>query len=110
MAGREKRVKPRITTAIKTAKIKGQAMSIMMGIMVVFMVAGIISGHRHMMGGMMGSDDKAEKVEQSQESPGEGPEKRRICDDCPGAADMKDGVEVRDEGPGKTKTGEESGK
>lgn len=85
-------------------------MSILMGIMAVFMVIGIISGHRHMMGGMMGSDDKAEKVEQSSESPGEGHDKRRNCDNCPGAADMKDGVEVRDEGLVKTKTGEETGK
>lgn len=81
-------------------------MSILMGIMAVFMVIGIISGHRH----MMGSDDKAEKVEQSSESPGEGHDKRRNCDNCPGAADMKDGVEVRDEGLVKTKTGEETGK
>lgn len=81
-------------------------MSIMMGIMAVVMVAGIISGHRQMMGG----HDKAEKVEQSQEPSDEGPDKRRNCDNCPGAADLNDGVEIRDEGPGKTKTGEETGK
>lgn len=81
-------------------------MSIIMGIMAVFMVAGIISGHRHIMGG----HDKAEKVEQSLEPSGEGSDKGRECDKCPGAADMKDGAEVRDEGLDKINTGEETGK
>ncbi|MEK6758610.1 MAG: hypothetical protein AABY51_02460 [Deltaproteobacteria bacterium] len=85
-------------------------MSIVMGIMAIFMVAGILSGHSHMMGGMMDADDKVEKVEQSGDSSGDSHDKRRTCDDCPVAVDMKDGVEARDEGPDKNKTGEETGK
>lgn len=81
-------------------------MSIMMGIMAVFMVVGIISGHRHFMGG----HDKAEKVEQRREPSGDSRDKGRVCDYCPAGVDIKDGVEVRDEGPGKTETGEETGK
>ncbi len=77
-------------------------MSIIMGVMAVFMVVGIISGHRHMMGG-------PDKVEQSQESTGEGPDKRRVCDNCPAGVEMKDGAVVR-EGTSENKIGEEAGK
>lgn len=85
-------------------------MSILMGIIAVFMVAGIISGHRHFMGGMMDAADKVEKVEQSRESSSDSPDKRRVCDYRQAVVDIKDGVEARDEGPGKNKTGEETGK
>lgn len=85
-------------------------MSIIMGIMAVFMVVGIISGHRHMKGGMMGADDKAGRVEQGRDPAGGGQDNMHICEDCPPVLGTKDGVDASEEGLVRTKDGDETGK
>lgn len=77
-------------------------MSIMIGIMAIFMAVGIIFGHRHMMGGMTSADTK---VEQGLGSSGEGPDKGRNCDDCLVGVGEKGGVGVGGEGSDKYEKG-----
>lgn len=73
-------------------------MTVLMGIMVVIMLIGIVSGHRHMMGGQEKEQKKETRIEDAD---------KRTCVDCPVEKVMDAGVPLTENGMEKDKSSDE---